>query len=175
MKLTVATKQISGDPPKLDYCWDADTSILGARLSREHPDAERAPAATDGIVQIVSPDGAFMHFEIAGGRMTALEIALWPELAPSRSIKLPEPEDGYAEVSFVARGERARAGAVVGLTLLVQAVPDFPARTMQLRFGAGRSHRAVRAADSLLVGTDHSGRLASLWFLNVPGFAQTQP
>jgi hypothetical protein len=55
----------------------------------------------------------------------------------------------------------------------VSAIQDRPSRTIQLVFGTRRAHKAVRAADALLVGTDRSGQLASLWFLNVPGTPHT--
>ena len=115
-----------------------------------------------------------MHFEVRGGKMAALEVAIWPQLEESSTMKNPEPQDGYAEVCFLSRNRPLEAGAVVGCTLPVRAVQNAPSRSMFLSFGNPRPNTTVRVADSMLVGMDGSGQLAALWLLNLPGFMRQE-
>ena len=169
MKLRLESRPRSGPAPKLNYTWDAESEILGARISR--PD-DNPCAAVEGVVQISAPQGAWMYFEVVEGRLSALEIALWPELEAERKITPVDSGEGFSDVEFVACDRPVRAGSVVGFTTPIKAVPDNDAKTLELRFGSARAQKGVRVADSLIVGTDSAGKLARLWLLNVPGYGQ---
>jgi hypothetical protein len=184
MKLKVAANPGLGRVPELTYSWDEQTGILGARVIRansewQHPGSTAghlAATPADGIVQISAPDGAWMHLEVAKGRLEALEIAVWPDLAANRHLKPPGSPDGYANVTLEGDAGPVGTGAVLSLTTPIQAIPDKKSKTVRICFGFSRaSEGAIRVADSMLLQTGKGQRLAAIWLLNVPGLGAAPP
>jgi len=58
----------------VEYRWDADTDIL--------TDAERRCPGTgmSGSVEIEGSDGSWLIFDVSGGRIAGLEVAVWPDV-----------------------------------------------------------------------------------------------
>lgn len=181
MIIAVRTSPGTGELPRLHYCLDNETGILAARLARPGGTAterkgQSAPCPPEDIVQVAGLDGSWLHFEVRDGRLDALEIAIWPDLGPTSRIAPPVAE-GFAEVSLAAvprpGGRKRKKRSLAGVTVPLRALPDRDARTIQLFFGHLRRQCAVRVADNLFVGADDAGRLASIWLMNVPGFARS--
>jgi hypothetical protein len=116
-----------------------------------------------------------MHLEVSDGRLDAVEIAVWPELAANRSLKPPDSPAGYADVTLAAGTGPVPRGAALSLTTPIHAIPDQKAGTVRICFGFSRASDAgIRVADSLLLQTSRGDKLAAIWLLNVPGLAQLQ-
>ncbi len=149
--------------PAVDYRWDTDTDILVAQL--------RATAVGEGLsgsLDIEGADGAWLTLELSGGRLSALEVAVWPDVATVPVLPLPEGID--AGRLRVPQGSAGDALAAVEVETKIRAVADAPERTIHFRIGPTRATRAVRVARDLLVEVDGRSRIAGLWLLNVPPF-----
>lgn len=150
------------DLPPVDYRWDADTDILVAQL--------RPSGVSEGVsgsLDFEGSDGAWLTFELVDGRLTAIEVAVWPDVASVATLMPPAPREA-ARVRIPQAG--AAALAAVEVDTAIRAVADAPERTIHFRIGPTRASRAVHVARDLLLEIDARQRIAGLWFLNVPPF-----
>lgn len=148
--------------PALEYRWDADTDILCAML--------RPSGVSEGVsgsLDIEGADGAWLTLELTDGRLAAVEVAVWPDVASVESLSPPVPSS-TASVRIPSEGLAALAAVEVDTA--IRAVADAPERTIHFRIGPTRSARAVQVARDLLLEIDAKERIAGLWFLNVPPF-----
>ncbi|MBX3174660.1 MAG: hypothetical protein KF709_09625 [Gemmatimonadaceae bacterium] len=149
--------------PGVDYRWDADTDILVATL--------RATAVSEGLngsIDIEGGDGAWLTLELSGGRLSAVEVAVWPDVKTVPTLPLPE---GIAAGRMHVPQRRSDAGlAAVEVEARIRAVADAPEQTIHFRVGPTRATRTVRVARDLLLELDGKSHIAGLWFLNVPPF-----
>lgn len=163
MALDVRLEPIAASElPSLEYRWDADTDILCAVL--------RPGAVAEGVsgsLDLEGADGSWLTFELTNGRLAAIEVAAWPDVASVTSLEPP----AAAEVARVRIPTGGADGlAAVEVDTAIRAVADAPERTIHFRIGPSRPSRAVRVARDLLLEVDGKQRIAGLWFLNVPPF-----
>lgn len=150
------------DLPPVEYRWDTDTDILVAML--------RPAGVSEGVsgsLDFEGSDGSWLTFELVGGRLAAIEVAVWPDVKSVEALHPPEP-DGAARVRIPQQGSEALAAMEVDTA--IRAVADAPERTIHFRIGPTRASRAVHVARDLLLEIDAKQRIAGLWFLNVPPF-----
>ena len=167
MSLNVRVEEIEeSELLPVDYRWDADTDILSASL--------RPAGVSEGLsgsMDIEGADGAWLTLELKGGRLTAVEVAVWPGVRTVEPLKLPTIA-GSARLQVPARDSQPGLAALE-VDTPIQAVADLAERTIHFRIGPQRSSRALRVARDLLVEIDTRSRIAGLWLLNVPPFPAT--
>ncbi len=153
--------------PAVEYRWDADTDILTAAM-----DAGAKGQGMSGSVEIEGSDGSWLIFDVNGGRIAGVEVAVWPDV---RKVGvLAPPADAAA--SLVTIPARVSQPGVAALEIDMRLVADADAteRTIHFRFGAPRTVRAVRVAQDLIFDIDDANHIAGLWLLNVPPFPANQ-
>ncbi len=149
--------------PPVEYRWDADTDILCAVL--------RPAGVSEGLtgsMDIEGADGAWLTLELTGGRLAAIEVAVWPDVKTVATLAPPAPA-GSARLLVPSSGDDDALEAME-VDTPIQAVADEAERTIHFRIGPKRSSRALRVARDLLVEVDARSRIAGLWLLNVPPF-----
>lgn len=164
MSVEVRVQEARGSElPAVDYTWDRDTDILKVAL--------RAGAAGEGLsgsVDIEGADGAWLMLEVMAGRLSSIEVAVWPDVRTVATLAPPEPAgDVRIEVPTTAEDFAIEA---LEVDTAIRAVADEAERTIHFRFGPSRPNRTLRVARDLLVEVDAESRLAGFWFLNVPPF-----
>jgi hypothetical protein len=148
------------DLPPVEYRWDADTDILVAML--------RPAGVSEGVsgsLDFEGADGAWLTLELVDGRLAAIEVAVWPDVA---SVETLEPPAASAAARVRIPQDGASALAAMEVDTAIRAVADAPERTIHFRIGPTRASRAVHVARDLLLELDAKQRIAGLWFLNVP-------
>ena len=133
MSIAVQLEPRADRAPAVEYTWDSDTEILSAHLK---PGAESS--GVSGSVGLEGSDGSWLILDVNGGRINAVEVAVWPE------------------VRFVEVATRMSAES------------DLSGKTFRFRLGAPRETRAVRLASDILLDVDAQNRVTGLWLLNVP-------
>ncbi|MEP7381324.1 MAG: hypothetical protein ABI910_06530 [Gemmatimonadota bacterium] len=163
MNIPVRVEPPVGSPAGVDYRWDGDTDILSA-VVRSEPAAER-PRAT--ALELEGPDGSWLILDVRAGRISGVEVAVWPEVRTRADLAPPSVvEDGTVIVGAVERGKRL----AVEVDTRLAAEADRSERTIHFRLGSNRVSRTVRIARDLLVDIDPRDRIAGLWLLGVPPF-----
>lgn len=167
MSLNVRVEEIEeSELLPVDYRWDADTDILSASL--------RPAGVSEGLsgsMDIEGADGAWLMLELKGGRLAAVEVAVWPDVRIVEPLKLPAIA-GAARLQVPSRDSQPGLAALE-VDTAIQAVADRAERTIHFRIGPQRPSRALRVARDLLVEIDTRSRIAGLWLLNVPPFPAT--
>jgi hypothetical protein len=149
--------------PSVEYRWDADTDILTATV---HAGAKGE--GMSGSVEIEGTDGSWLIFDVSGGRIAGVEVAVWPDV---RTVAALTPPADAARGVITIPGRTATPGpATVEIDTRLVAVADASERTIHFRFGSARTARSVRAAQDLILDVDDAGHLAGVWLLNVPPF-----
>lgn len=168
MALEVRIEEISESRlPAVEYRWDADTDILVATMH-----STGVSEGLSGSLDIEGADGAWLTLELVGGQLSAVEVAVWPDVASAPSLPLPEGiVPGQLRVPQYGSGA---ALAAVEVDTKIRAVADAPEQTIHFRIGPTRASHAVRVARDLLVEIDGRSRISGLWFLNVPPFPGPQ-
>jgi hypothetical protein len=165
VSFAVQIEPAQGNPPDVDYRWDADTDILTA--------AVRAKAVGEGLsgsVELMGGDGAWLNLDVTGGRIHGVEVAVWPDVRKVPALAAPATiEDGRIAVPLRTLGPEV--GSVAIDTALI-AESDQAERTIHFRVGPSRQVRTVRIARDLLLDIDGHGRIAGVWLLNVPPFPE---
>ena len=163
VSFAVQIEPAQGDPPGVDYRWDADTDILTAAVR-----AQTVGEGLCGSVELMGGDGAWLNLDVSGGRIHGVEVAVWPDVRKVPALATPATiEDGRVAVPLRKLG--VDVGSVAIDTALV-AEADQAERTIHFRVGPLRQVRTVRIARDLLVDVDPHGRIAGVWLLNVPPF-----
>ena len=163
MAITVRVEADAAELPAVEYRWDADTDILTAVLDRG--------AKGDGMsgsVGVEGSDGSWLIFDVAGGRIAGVEIAVWPDVRKVGAL-LPPADASPGLVTVPSRISQPGVAAFEVDTRVV-ADADASERTIHFRFGAARAMRAVRVAKDMIFDVDDSDRIAGVWLLNVPPF-----
>lgn len=164
MKIPVHIEPAAGALPEVDYRWDADTEILIAAM-RPNGGGKGTPSAPGSLesVEIVGSDGSWLVLDVDGGRISGIEVAVWPDV---RTLATLTPPADAPEVHAVVAPRRAGAAVEVDAPLAADA--DAAERTIHFRVGARRQTRAVRIARDVLLDVDASDHVAGVWLLNVP-------
>jgi hypothetical protein len=153
--------------PSIDYRWDADTDILTALLS-----GNAKGTGMSGSVEVEGSDGSWLIFDVSGGRIAGVEVAVWPDVRKVSGLVAPAD----AAASLVTIPSRPSQPGVASLEIDTRLAADADAseRTIHFRFGAARATRAVRVAQDLILDVDDSNHIAGVWLLNVPPFPTDQ-
>jgi hypothetical protein len=167
MNIPVRLEPALGAPVPVEYRWDPDTDILTAHL-------EVPPGAngSSGSVDVEGNDGSWLIFDVAGGRIRSVEVAVWPPVR-KRSELAPPGDVPDVSVTLASSQENDRISALEVNTLLA-AESDRTEATIHFRLGPGRSTRTVRIARDILLDIDGRDRLAGVWLLGVPPFPEDQ-
>jgi hypothetical protein len=161
VKIAVSLEPSSGSPPDVAYRWDPDTDILSAQLSRhDGTSGLSAPLGLEGA------DGSWLILDVAAGRITGVEVAVWPDVRQLASLA-PPPAVEDAHVVLPSRVSQANTVSLETATRLV-AEADAAQRTFHFRFGSARGTRTVRLGRDLLLDVDDKSHMSGLWLLNVP-------
>lgn len=163
VSFAVLIEPAQGNPPDVDYRWDADTDILTA--------AVRANAVGEGLsgsVELMGGDGAWLNLDVTAGRIHGVEVAVWPDVHKVAALQIPATiEDGRVAVPLRTLGDDVGS---IAIDTALAAEADHAERTIHFRVGPARRVRTVRIARDLLVDVDPNGRIAGVWLLNVPPF-----
>jgi hypothetical protein len=167
LEITVHVEPGTSELPAVEYRWDADTDILTATMN-----AGAKGQGMSGSVEIEGSDGSWLIFDVSGGRIAGVEVAVWPDVR--KVAALTPPAD--AVPSLVTIPGRPSHPGVAALEIDTRLVADADAseRTIHFRFGAARSVRAARVAQDLIFDVDESSHIAGVWLLNVPPFPTDQ-
>jgi hypothetical protein len=148
-------------PSPVDYTWDPDTEILSAHLR------EKAPGTgMSGSVGLEGSDGSWLILDVKGGRINAVEVAVWPEVRRLPRLVPPTSVDDAGVLVPSRRSQPALASVEVDTHL--SADSDAAERTFHFLFGTPRDARTVRLARDILLDVDGQDRIAGVWLLNVP-------
>jgi hypothetical protein len=167
MTILLQLKPISGTPPAVHYRWDTDTDIFTATLSS----AASVPGSS-GAVELEGTDGTWLVLELRGGRLTGVEVALWPDVHRNPQLTAPPPAECAEIVVPTASGP---GPASIEVEAPIRAEADESEQLVHFRIGDRRELRSVHVGSDLLVDVDRQGCLAGLWFLNVPPFPAITP
>ena len=163
--IPVRVAPANGSPGPVEYRWDPDTDILSAHL----PQPARADGPT-GSVDIEGSDGSWLLFDVAGGRIRGIEVAVWPTVR-KRSDLSPPGEIVDASVT-IDRGNKDGNVSAFEVNTALAAESDHAERTIHFRLGPARTTRTVRIARHLLLDIDGRNALAGVWMLDVPPFPE---
>ena len=163
MNIAVQLEPAAGSPPAVEYRWDIDTDILSARL-----EAADGGNGMSGSVELEGTDGSWLILDVAHGRISGLEVAVWPDVQKRPTLDPPTTvEDACVLVSL-----RSSVTGPLSLevTTPLAAEADAAERVIHFRVGAKREVRTVRLGRDLLLDVDPQSRIAGVWLLNVPPF-----
>lgn len=182
MSFPIQYEPTSDAPRRVRYTWDADTEILGASLLdtpadvRSRPPvggngpAPAGPPVPSGSVEIQGKDGSWVTLDIQRGRISAIEVAIWPQLLRRPSLAPPDSTSVREHVSLGA-DDGARSALEVPARMIAEV--DAGRRSVHFSLARGTGVRegpfhAVRIARDVLLDIDTAGYVAGLWLLNLP-------
>lgn len=161
-KLVVQLSPAPGELPSVKYRWDEDTDILIATL--------QAPPGGEGLsgtIEVQGDDGSWLNFDVADGRIRAVEIAIWPEVRKMPRLTAPSGAEP-GTITVPARQRTGRGVAAIEVDTSLIAETDDAERTYHFAMGAARQALTVRIARELLLDLDSRSRIAGVWLLDVP-------
>ena len=167
MDIIVRIEPVTESPAAVDYRWDSDTEILTATVK-----AKGASEGMSGLVGLEGSDGAWLNLDVSAGRVTGVEVVVWPDVRKRASLAPP------AEVEDVKLTLPTRASqpgiASVEMESAMMAESDEAEKTIRFRLGPSRQIRTVRIASDILFDIDTRSRIAGVWLLNVPPFPKEE-
>jgi hypothetical protein len=164
LNFAVRLEPATASPPAVEYCWDTDTDILAARLGA----TQEQPEGVSGSVELEGTDGSWLIFDVRRGRISGIEIAVWPDVHKNAALAPPgAQQDALVLVPLAATGSGQGS---LEIEAPIRAEADDAERVIYFRIGQKREVRAVRLARDLLLELDPQSRIAGLWLLNVPPF-----
>src|SRR4051812_18383685 len=131
----------------VEYRWDTDTDILIALL-----DGEKSTTGLSGSVELEGNDGSWLILDVAAGRIRGVEVAVWPDVHKSPSLKPPTVVED-ARVIIPSRSSQPGIAALEIDTPL-SAEADADERVIHFRLGKRREVRTVRLARDVLLDVD---------------------
>ena len=149
----------------------------GTGPSSEAPGAaDRVPASAgagvstaNGAIEVEGKDGSWLSFELVGGRIAGVQVAVWPTVR-RRSALTPPTAPSCAAFAVSGREVRADRPVALELSARVAAETDGSERVFHFVFGPPRATERARIARDIVLEVDERRRLAGLWLLNVPPF-----
>ncbi|MEO5566985.1 MAG: hypothetical protein ABIR92_00745 [Gemmatimonadaceae bacterium] len=161
MKIAVELEPRADKTPKVKYTWDADTEILSALLK---PGSEAS--GLSGSVGLEGEDGSWVILDVNGGRINAVEVAVWPEVHARATLAVPTLIEDASVLIPAARSSREIRSVEVPTNLTAESCPA--KKIIHFRLGNPAKTRAIRLATDILLDVDAGNRVAGLWLLNVP-------
>lgn len=163
MSFAVQIEPPSGPVPEVEYRWDPDTDILTASLR-----ARGIGEGMSGSVELTGTDGAWLMLDVSGGRISSVEVAVWPDV---RKVAVLAPPATVEDARVTVPTRRSQPGvAAVEVNGALSAEADHAERTIHFRLGGSRQVRTVRIARDVLIDVDAHNQIGGLWLLNVPPF-----
>jgi hypothetical protein len=147
--------------PKVKYTWDSDTEILSAHL---RPGSEAS--GLSGSVGLEGSDGSWVILDVNGGRINAVEVAVWPDVQQRPALEAPNKVEEAAVLIPAARSSREVKSVEVAVALIAES--DATRSTIHFKLGKSSKTRAIRLATDILLDVDANNRVTGLWLLNVP-------
>ncbi len=162
MKIAVQLEPASSDSPaEVAYKWDPDTEILSAQLS---------PAAggqgMSGSVGLEGSDGSWLILDVNAGRISGVEIAVWPDVRTMPALSPPSHIEDINVVIPARRSQPNIASMEMATRLIAEA--DHAQRNFHFRLGKPKLTRTIRLARDVLLDVDDKSQISGLWLLNVP-------
>lgn len=164
MNIPVRVEPSTKVAPDVVYRWDTDTDILTAHLRR--PDDT---GGMSGSVDLEGSDGSWLILDVAGGRISGVEVAVWPTVR--KRSELTPPHD-VQDASVLVTADSAPRVDALEVETSMTADSDREERTIHFRLGQIRSARTVRIGQDVLLDIDERNRLAGVWLLAVPPFPE---
>lgn len=165
MSIAVQLEAPAAPPPAVKYRWDTDTDILTARLESH---ADGTGNGSSGSVDLEGTDGSWLILDVAKGRISGVEVAVWPDVQKRPTLVPPGTvEDAHV---LVAMPPSSPGTASVEIDTPLRAEADADERVIHFRVGTKREARTVRFGRDLLLALDPNLGIAGLWLLNVPPF-----
>jgi hypothetical protein len=161
LKIAVRLDPPTGAPPEVAYRWDPDTEILSAQLTQNG-----GGDGMSGSVGLEGSDGSWVILDVNGGRINAVEVAVWPEIQQRSALELPKKVEDALVLIPAARSSREVRSVEVATALMAEA--DAAKSTIHFRLGKPSKTRAIRLATDILLDVDARDCVAGLWLLNVP-------
>ena len=162
MTVAVHVSALRTAPPAVRYRWDGDTEILSAEIT-----GGAGAAGLTGTIELEGQDGSWLVLEVDGGRIRAIEVAVWPEVRTVPGLAAPA-DAAAATVSVPARASQPGI-ATLEVTAPVRAEADVPKRTIHFVLAAGRA-RSIRVGSDVLFDLDRHDAITGVWLCNVPPF-----
>jgi len=163
VNIPVRVEPPDSSPADVEYRWDSDTDILSASVRPDRV-AERARVTA---LELEGADGSWLILDVRGGRISGVEVAVWPELRTRADLAPPAVvENGTVIIGAVESGRRL----AVEVETMLAAEADRTERTIHFLLGGLRETRTVRIARAILVDIDRRDRIAGLWLLDVPPY-----
>jgi len=151
----------SQSPAEVAYKWDPDTEILSAQLS---------PAAggqgMSGSVGLEGSDGSWLILDVNAGRISGVEIAVWPDVRKMPALSPPSHIEDINVVIPARRSQPNIASMEMATRLIAEA--DHAQRNFHFRLGKPKLTRTIRLARDVLLDVDDKSQISGLWLLNVP-------
>jgi hypothetical protein len=164
LNFAVGLEPPNGLPAPVEYRWDIDTDILTARLSATEEERD----GVSGSVELEGTDGSWLIFDVRRGRISGIEIAVWPDVHKNAALAPPGThQDALVLVPLAANGSEQ---GTLEVEAPIRAEADDAERVIYFRIGQKRQVHTVRLARDLLLDLDTQSRIAGLWLLNVPPF-----
>ena len=161
MSVAVRLDPAAASLPLVEYRWDEDTDILTASVA-----VDGEGDGMSGSVGVEGSDGSWLIFDVAGGSIRGVEVAVWPEVK-KRTVLAPPSDIEPATVRLPSTSAKSTIAALeTDTTLMAEA--DREERTIHFRIGKRRPVRTVRLAREILLEVDARDYLAGVWLLNVP-------
>ena len=161
MSIAVQLEPRLDKPPGVEYRWDSDTEILSAHLK---PGSEAS--GLSGSVGVEGTDGSWLILDVNGGRINAVEVAVWPDVRQRSTLLAPQSVEELAVL--IPAGRSSREVRSVEVATHLSAESDAGRTTIHFRLGSPREGRAVRLASDILLDVDAQNRVTGVWLLNVP-------
>lgn len=143
------------------YKWDPDTEILSAQLA-----APTGGQGMSGSVGLEGSDGSWLILDVNAGRISGVEIAVWPDVRKMPALSPPSQIEDVAVVIPARRSQPNIASMEMATRLIAEA--DQAQRNFHFRLGKPKLTRTIRLARDVLLDVDDKSQISGLWLLNVP-------
>ncbi|MGH7717532.1 MAG: hypothetical protein ACREON_01640 [Gemmatimonadaceae bacterium] len=163
MSISVQVESAASALSPVEYRWDADTDILTASMRN----GSRGEGMS-GSVELAGSDGSFVMLDVKGGRIQAVEVAVWPDV---RKVAQLLPAANIQDADVIVPARRSQSGvALLEVDTPLVAEADQGERTIHFKLGSARPSRTLRIADDILIEVDDHTTIIGIWLLNVPPF-----
>jgi hypothetical protein len=159
----VRVEPLGGALPVVTWRLDEETEILAGGFKVP----SRGQPGVSASVELTDPEGAIVVLDIHSGRLTGLDIVIWPAVELHTAMTPPVPARD-AEILWPARPAPADSTAALEIETGLSATINGAGTVLHLALGATRAVETVRIGDHLMVDVDSRQRLAGFWLLDLP-------
>src|SRR5262245_16656092 len=119
-----------------------------------------------GSVGLEGSDGSWLILDVSSGRISGVEIAVWPEVRKLPALPPPSQIED-AHVSIPSRRSQPEIASMETVTRLI-AEADATQRNFHFRLGKPKMTRTIPLARDVLIDVDDKSQISGVWLLNVP-------